>query len=376
MPGYVINLDNLESMDRCILNGIYSTRFKRFSKEYWLNAYEATFADYISMKHGDNIYFFCQRNIYGIGALININEDCKYLNYPQAIYAKNFQFQDIQSEMLFNNDETSINNRFLCLFEPLPYFFKKGIDMDDVLASNPKSFRMLRAFQRLSFVKIDDEENKALKDIILKRNEDALSDKSRCFTYNEEFHFSLKNKLNNYYNISSTEIIKQCNTDEYVKHEMALEAGLVEILCTETDSVFDKWDYISHQVIASPFKPVHYMDKMDIFGYRYIEGYDTISKYLIIEVKKGTASCEVIEQIMKYVDWVNQEYSYNDYSTINAFVVAYDFPQNVIDKRNKVCIRNYTKGRRPTISDTWTNVKLVKYKFDESTGKLILEEVG
>ena len=40
--------------------------------------------------------------------------------------------------------------------------------MDDVLSYKPNSFRMLRAFWKLSFVKIDDEENKALKDIILK----------------------------------------------------------------------------------------------------------------------------------------------------------------------------------------------------------------
>ena len=28
------------------------------------------------------------------------------------------------------------------------------------------------------------------------------------------------------------------------------------------------------------------MDKMDMFGYRYIKGYDTISKYMTIEKKK------------------------------------------------------------------------------------------
>ena len=36
--------------------------------------------------------------------------------------------------------------------------------MDDVLASNPSQFRMLRAFWKLSFIKIDDDENQALID--------------------------------------------------------------------------------------------------------------------------------------------------------------------------------------------------------------------
>ncbi|WP_400246667.1 hypothetical protein AB3U99_07445 [Niallia sp. JL1B1071] len=49
--------------------------------------------------------------------------------------------------------------------------------MDDVLASNPDKFRILRAFWKVSFIKIDDEENKALRDIILKRNEEHLNTK-------------------------------------------------------------------------------------------------------------------------------------------------------------------------------------------------------
>ena len=51
------------------------------------------------------------------------------------------------------------------------------------------------------------------------------------------------------------------------------------------------------------------MDKMDIFGYRYIKGYNTVSKYMTIEIKKDLADVSVIDQIMKYVDWIQSEYS-------------------------------------------------------------------
>lgn len=49
------------------------------------------------------------------------------------------------------------------------------------------------------------------------------------------------------------------------------------------------------------------MDKMDVFGYRYIQGYKTKSKYLVIEVKRDAAGLEVIEQIIikKYGIGVN-----------------------------------------------------------------------
>lgn len=36
---------------------------------------------------------------------------------------------------------------------------------------------------------------------------------------------------------------------------------------------------------------------------------------------------------MKYVDWINQEYAHGDYSMIEAYVVAADFPDSVVNKR-------------------------------------------
>lgn len=44
--------------------------------------------------------------------------------------------------------------------------FAEGVDMDEVLSYRPSAFRMLRAFQNVTFIKIDDEENRALKECI------------------------------------------------------------------------------------------------------------------------------------------------------------------------------------------------------------------
>ena len=49
---------------------------------------------------------------------------------------------------------------------------------------------------------------------------------------------------------------------------MAIEAGLIHQLSIkdpQTCEIFGTWDYLSHQFIASPFKPIDYMDKMDLF---------------------------------------------------------------------------------------------------------------
>ena len=224
--------------------------------------------------------------------------------------------------------------------------------------------------------KIDDEENKALRDIILKRNEDILITHEKFIKLKKIQSPQIKTKVNKEYTITSKNLLSLCSNDKFIKHEMAIEAGIVDVISQGLDSPFGKWDYVSRQVIASPFKPIDYMDRMDVFGYRYIRGYDTISKYLIIEIKKDSCTMDAIDQVMKYVDWINQEYSYGDYPMINAFLVCYDFPKEVIEYRNKVCKRNYIKGRRPAISDEWSNVKLIKYEFDSSAKTLNLKEVN
>ena len=54
---------------------------------------------------------------------------------------------------------------------------------------------------------------------------------------------------------------------------MALEAGILFQLTNkyeDTVNIFGSWDYLSHQVVASPFKPIDYMDKwifLDIHSY-------------------------------------------------------------------------------------------------------------
>ncbi|WP_205825373.1 hypothetical protein [Bacillus sp. RO1] len=376
MAGYIFNLDSEESLVYCIENGIYGTNFKKIpDNNIWRKEHEGTFADYLSMKEQDNIYFFRDRMIYGIGKLINVGHDCKYLNFPNSDLPYSVDFFDIKDSMLINQTQHNVNTRCMCTFHPSPHFFKRGIDMDDVLSSNPSSFRMLRAYWKTSFIKIDDEENKALKDIILKRNEEFINQQEGIFCSKIDTTSNIKQKVNGSYSITSENLLSLCSHGKVINHEMAIEAGIIDVISQGIPSPFGSWDYVSRQVVASPFKPIDYMDRMDVFGYKYINGFDTISKYLIIEIKKGPGTFDAIDQIMKYVDWVNQEYSYGDYSMVNAFLVCSGFSKEVIDYKYKVCKRNYIKGRRPAISDEWSNVRLIKYEFDSSEKKLRFVEI-
>jgi hypothetical protein len=366
---------DLKSMYFCIKNGIYSTYIKNEPTGYWRPEHEGTFADYLSMKEGDDIYFFAQRKIYGIGTLKNIGHDCKFNNYHGSDLPITYRYKDIKGKMIFEGKDKT-KNRWICTFEHNPSFFRQGVDMDDVLSSNPNSFRMLRAFSGLSFIKIDDIENKALKDIILKRNEAYLGyeDKGNSFVFEDSYHIRLVKLLDSPgYEMGAGGMLDVCSEGSRIKHEKAIEASLLwqlinyEKFATNT---FGKWDYISHQVIASPFKPVAYVDKMDIFGYRYIPTYDTVSKYLVIEIKKDNATRDSIDQLMKYVDWIHNEYAHGDYSMIEAYVVAYGFDDDVAAYKQEACIRNYTIGSRPTLNKKWTDVKLIEYRYDTELKRL------
>lgn len=365
MAGYVVNMNDMGALASCIESGVYSTILSEPKNGKWGRSQEGTFADYFSMKPGNHIYFFNDRKIYGIGTIIDINADCKYLNYIGADEPKCFSDKEYQERKPLLT-LANVNNRCFCTFEPSPFFFLNGIDMDDALNSNPERFRMLRAMWKVSFIKIDDEEDKALSDIILKRNEEALYAGTNVFTYSKEKHDHIEKNASELYRMSGYGLLAAClqEKDNKIQHEMAIEAALCDILSKKNNTIFGEWDYISHQVVASPFKAIDYMDKMDMFGYRYIKGYDTISKYMTIEIKKDAADTSVIEQIMKYVDWIQGEYAHGDYSMIEAFIVAADFPEEVIRLRDEKCVRYFTKGFRPSVSCTWRGVRLIKYEYD------------
>jgi len=387
MAGYLFLLDSNTALENCIRNGIYSTRLN-VPNGRWRAHHEATFGDYITMQQADNVYFFIKRNIYGIGEIVKMSStndssvsDCKFSNYPNACKPDSFNNSDIIESCLLNIGDDSANHRWLCVFKPSPHFFKTGIDMDELLSSNPNAFKMLRVLQRLSFIKFDDEENQAFKDILLKSNQDVLlnpRENINIFPVNITMvHNNMKDKLGHDYILDVAPFLSSCNDGNMLMHEMAIEAGILAQLSRidqQTIEIFGDWDYLSHQVVASPFKPVAYMDKMDIFGYSYIEGHKpTKSKFLVIEVKKGEATLDDLEQLLKYVDWLKDEYASNDYSMINAFLVAYSFHEEILSRKADIAKRIYTIGRRPAETRVWDNLKLVRYSYNEGTEKIDFE---
>lgn len=383
MAGYIFSLDSLESLHLYTQNGVYATKLSPPTR-LWQTHHEGTFADYSTMQAGDNIYFFIKRKIYGIGKLVSLQSDCKFFNFPGAGQPQKFDYAQIKSTLLWDEGQYSVDQRCICLFEPDPYFFRDGIDMDDVLASNPFAFKMLRAFWKLSFIKFDDEENQAFRDIILKRNQSILSAAVKdngIFPF-EPRHNQVVERVSAEYELSRgiASVLNCCAVGTRLKHEMAIEADILYQLSIKhnpTEEIFGDWDYLSHQVIASPFKPIDYMDKMDLFGYAYLANFKpTKSRFLVGEIKRDAARIEDVDQLLKYVDWVKDEYCFGDYAMINAFLIAHELGEEVLRHKQAVGSRKYTIGVRPARSMDWNNMKLVKYSFDPTTNQLGFCVVG
>jgi hypothetical protein len=362
-----------------ISSGVYGAILRPPSGNRWWESQEGTFADYATATAGDSVFFFCRRKLYGIGSLCKVKFDCKFVNFVDGSLPKNHAYDSkTRSSMLLDMGANSVYIRWICTFEPAPAMFLRGVDMDDALSSRPAAFRALRAMDNVTFGRVDDEEEQALRDVVLRANEDVvatgISASDRFPDNHVASHAHVAANVTSAHRLRVAPLLLACaQTSGRLSHEMALEAGLVAQLAehdSHTVATFEAWDYLSHQVLASPFKPLKWADRMDVFGYRYMSGFrPTIARYLVGELKKDEAGSEEVGQVLKYVDWVRDEYSRGDYSPIRAFLVAAAFSKAAIAAAEQG-VRTYTIGRRPAVTRPWNDLSLVEYTFNPTAGRL------
>lgn len=326
----------------------------------------ATFGDFISMRPGDNVYFLSNRKIYGVGKTVRIGSDCKYDNYSNAS-ALLPDCRITPTDYLTTQDTRA---RWVFFFQPSPFFFKKGVDMDDVLRYRPQAFKVLRAFEGLSFIKIDDEENRALREYISLVNEQSYDDiNENTFSFSNEVHLRLSAENLTTFTMDINKALSDAENKDYVLSEMLIEGALLQGFSTGTTTAMGQWDYVTHQLIASPFKPLQYIDKIDIFGYRFSQHYQEepklITKYLLVEMKKGAINRAALEQTMQYVDWICNEYASGDYSKIEAFVVGEHAVRNIGETIIDICQRSFIAETHPAKPEKWNNLKVVQYSIED-----------
>lgn len=340
------------ALEKCILNGNYSAKTAEKGA-----AFIGTLADYLGMKPGDDIFFFTERKIYGIGRLVKIADtDCRFRISPI----------DLEKNPLIEERNPDIH-KFTCTFEPAPHFFKVGVDMDEVLTFSPEKIKSLRFFSNMTFIKLDDIESEAIKNVIARKNEKYLDESARDkhFEFSDVMHIEMAKKIKDdseSYMLSVFDYLQYKNNGN-VSSEYYIEGAIMDLLRDEKGSeTLGKWDFIGRQYPASPPKPSEYEETMDLFGYRYVPGFpNAISKYLVIELKVGTINEEHVQQTMKYVDWISREYAKGDYSMIEAYTIGYDKEDGIEEVIADITERNYIIDGHPVENRQWQELRILSY---------------
>jgi hypothetical protein len=369
MAGYLFALDSLDSLELYAVNGVYGTKIRR-PGPYWGAAHLFTLGDYLTMRPGDLVFFFIDRKIYGVGRLIAPGPD-----FPSTValcnYPDSFLPTSTPGPQLLWDQGDGEDRPWVCFFEPSPAFSKDGLDMDDVLDADVKSVAQgLRVFERRSFVQMDDDEADLLSDLFV-RSLTATPPPLLFPDNHQQLHQAVQGQNLAAHQVSVDQLLGfYVQADGKVRSEAALEVWLVDRLnnsAATVSQIFGSVDYVTHQLPASPTKPVIYLDRIDVLGWQTQPSPGsrgkTVTRYKVIEVKKdaavGGGAIQTVNQLLKYVDWLAVRKG--GYGLIDAYLIASDFDDSVINYVQEFAIRDYVSQRRPFVAKRWHQVTLVSY---------------
>ena len=408
MPGWLINLagskkDELKFVRLYSENGVYGTRFRKTIDSAWRESQEKTIADYTLVEEGDLVFFFRERNIYGIGLVKGFDtprgRQVVFNIFPQAVIpdspsyrSEDYLWKEQFDEKLWSEQERmGYELRFVFFFDPCPVFFKDGLDMDFVLQSDAKNVaNQIRAFEDRSFIRLEDEEARLLVELFTRRR----SRSQGIFDFQGSAHEGISRIVTDSaaYDFNPDTLISRFAERGLLRRESMMQIAFAYGIAHQNEpfsGVFGNWDFIANQFPVSPFKPTKYRDFADIFGYtcKKLNGRlpDAISGFYVVELKRNrlvgqtentfTEACRYIDQTMKYVDWVANYRAGGDYMLIKAFLVSGGFSDRIIEYAKKNRIRDFVIPRRPYEAMRWEGLSLIQYSFDED-GFHLIEALG
>ena len=87
-----------------------------------------------------------------------------------------------------------------------------------MLVYKPNTFKMLRAFWNVSFIKLGDEENESLKEILLLRHQQEMRTGQHVWERNDEMHDLIGAHELDRYLIKPESLLRNCVRADRVKH--------------------------------------------------------------------------------------------------------------------------------------------------------------
>lgn len=358
----------------------------------------AILADLAAVEEGDQVFFFKDRKIYGVGEVVAPDDDNDILlNYPES--DKIHPPKPEREEAFYQQDRWK-RVRFPIAFKKAPDFFSKGIDMDIALNSKySEYFTYLRFFQTQNFCILSEEEARGLKQLILQNN-----------GHNETFVAKDEKELNetishNHGSYSINDLIaheaeKQFEDGE-ARTEFIVHGALLEALKKNDKTALPKSlidenrKDVYREFPASPPKPADHYNKIDVVSTKsYSQDSKITTSYDIVELKKGHVTKKDfknhISQVMKYLEYMSGKYTGGNFDAIQAYYVAHSYGNSFKTRYDKAKEQGfqYSEGippiKRSYIMDanenedpeirTWDNLNFLKYNWDSVKQKIVFKE--
>jgi len=333
------------------------------------------------------VFFFKDRLIYGIGEVVG--DAGALLNYPHS--AEPHPPEPRKEDVLLSTSGWK-RVRVVIPFFPSPAFFKDGIDMDEILSSRGAGESWsLRFWEGVSFKQLGLKETRSLVEAFLRRFYRRPNDMIGSSRGREELGRYIKGKGHGA--LSARGLVARdpgayLTADGVFKSEKMLHAVLVEKLRGA-----GKESDIFHEVPASPPKPPRWAESIDILATKRYPGasMDFSAHYDLFEVKKEseTASSlgtlnKVVSQIMRYVDFVAENYADGNYGAIDARYVARRYTERCkrAMKRWKTELKGMTTrphvlrvGKNRLETQIWDKLRFLEYEWDDAKKSIELNEV-
>lgn len=347
----LIILDNVESLERVIERGCYSPRFSMGDdgNARWRLGHRKATADLGCLQPGGHVYLFASRGIHGIGIL---SDPPVILNHPRALENDPGRHDGVLPGIRLPE------HRFVVRLDPeRSRWFADPVDMDDVLTAGGTSMYALRTMEDRSFAVFDETEDRAFEQELRLRNP------------------ALARRTGGAPPGGSPLSVPHLSQAVQRTDELAIETDLAWRLNRGEDlpALAGPWDSALRQVTASPPKPVSYIDRIDLLARRFEASGRFVREHAVIEVKKGRATKKDAEQLMRYVDWVVDEYHHGHYERVSAYLVAEEFGPRLANDLPEVARRLFTVDPRRPRARVWDSLTLVSAERQPADGSYAYE---
>lgn len=285
-------------------------------------------ADYACSREGSHLFFFLKRKIVYGGKIYGNNEAGSFYingeNSPLGIEAKANLFWDETERYVSTEKEGVFKVNGAEKAQPFIFQFHQNSDTGKYIISDDLYFELGKypyplpsnSMQGMGFCTLTPGEVSAL----LQKISD--SDKTIDFSITDEIEKQGEETLFD----ESMVDIKDCFINE-----AQLEFTILSSLKPFASFLSD--DYIlCRQVPISPFKPMD-IDRADICLYSIGNPIkDGTIPNVVIELKRGKANYRAYEQVNRYLKWIEQICTPEEFSNIQAYIIADSFTKNIKEK--------------------------------------------